>query len=60
MGLRNVLAGTAQRRSTRMDSALNGYSIVHLTTESSLIEFHEKLGQLEVEMHLLETENEMK
>ena len=43
-----------------MDSALNGYCIVHLTTESSLIEFHEKLGQLEVEMHLLETENEMK
>ena len=34
-------------------------NIVHLTTCSVLIEFHEKLDQLEVEMHLLQTENEM-
>ena len=30
-----------------------------LTTESVLIEFHEKLDQLKVEMHLLQTENKM-
>ena len=34
-------------------------NIVHLTTDSALVAFHEKLDQLEVEMHLLQTENEM-
>ena len=34
-------------------------NIVLLTNDSALIEFREKLDQLEVEMHLLETENEM-
>ena len=34
-------------------------NIVHLTMGSALIEFRENLDQLQVEMHLLQTENEM-
>ena len=34
-------------------------NIVHLTTDSVLIEFHDQLDQLEVEMYLLQTENKM-
>ena len=34
-------------------------NLAHLTLDSTLIEFHEKLDQLEVEMYLLQIENEM-
>ena len=34
-------------------------NIVHLTMDSMLREFHEKLDQLEVGMHLLQTESKM-
>ena len=34
-------------------------NIVHLTTDSALTEFREKLDHSEVEMHLLQAENEM-
>ena len=34
-------------------------NIVHLATDSALIEFREKLDQLQVEMHLLQTEDKM-